>query len=305
MSFWIDENTRLIVQGITGREGKFHAEQMQLYNTNVVAGVTPGKGGTEVLGVPVYNTVLEAKEKENANASVLFVPPKYLYGAAYEAIMSGVPLVLTIAEGTPVHDMLKLHHLAKEKGVRLVGPNSFGVISPGKAKAGFMAHRIFAPGRVGIMSRSATNCYETVFLMKKQGIGQSTVVGVGGDMIPGSTFRDTLPFFEADDETDVIVMIGEIGGSEEELAGEYIKEHITKPVIALIAGKNAPEDTSMGHAGAIVSPGGEGSAESKEKVLREAGCHIAESTEDIVKILKTLVGGNPGDPSATKAAAER
>jgi len=290
MSFWIDQDTRLIVQGITGREGTFHTEQMQQYNTNVVAGVTPGRGGGEVLGVPVYNTVLEAKERHDANASVLFVPPRFLYGAAREAIMSGIPLVLTIAEGTPVHDMLKLHHLAKEKGVRLVGPNSFGVISPGKAKAGFMAHRIFSQGHVGVMSRSATNCYETVFLMKKEGFGQSTVVGVGGDMIRVSTFSDVLPFFEADEQTEVIVMIGEIGGSEEELAGRYIADHVSKPVIALIAGKNAPKDTSMGHAGAIVSPDGEGSAENKEEILREAGCHIAESTEDIVRILKELRG---------------
>lgn len=289
MSFFIDENTRLIVQGITGREGTFHTEQMLEYGTRVVAGVTPGKGGTEVLGVPVYNTVREARERHDANASVLFVPPRFLYGAAYEAINSGVPLVLTIAEGTPVHDMLKLHHLAKEKGVRLIGPNSFGVISPGKAKAGFMAHRIFSEGRVGVMSRSATNCYETVFLLKNAGIGQSTVVGVGGDMIPGSTFADVLPFYEEDPDTDVIIMIGEIGGSEEELAAEYIKDHVNKPVIALIAGKNAPKDTSMGHAGAIVSPDGEGSAESKEEKLRDAGVHIAESTEDILRIVKTLV----------------
>lgn len=289
MSFFIDENTRLIVQGITGREGTFHTEQMLEYGTNVVAGVTPGKGGSEVLGVPVYNTVREARERHDANASVLFVPPRFLYGAAYEAIMSDVPLVLTIAEGTPVHDMLKLHHLAKEKGVRLIGPNSFGVISPGKAKAGFMAHRIFSEGRVGVMSRSATNCYETVFLLKNAGIGQSTVVGVGGDMIPGSTFADMLPFYENDADTDVVIMIGEIGGSEEELAAEYIKEHVTKPVIALIAGKNAPKDTSMGHAGAIVSPDGEGSAESKEEKLRAAGVHIAESTEDILRVVKSLI----------------
>lgn len=289
MSFFVDEHTRLIVQGITGREGTFHTQQMQEYGTQVVAGVTPGKGGTEVLGVPVYNTVREAMERHQANASVLFVPPKFLYGAAYEAIVSGVPLVMTIAEGTPVHDMLKLHHLAKEKGIRLIGPNSFGVISPGKAKAGFMAHRIFSEGRVGVMSRSATNCYETVFLLKNAGIGQSTVVGVGGDMIPGSTFVDILPFYEEDPDTDVVIMIGEIGGSEEELAAEYIREHVSKPVIALIAGKNAPKDTSMGHAGAIVSPDGEGSAESKEEKLRDAGVHIAESTEDILRIVKTLV----------------
>lgn len=203
--------------------------------------------------------------------------------------MTGIPLIMTIAEGTPVHDMMRLHHLAKEQGVRLIGPNSFGVISPGKAKAGFMAHRIFAEGRVGVMSRSATNCYETVYLMKRNGIGQSTVVGVGGDMIPGSTFADILPFFEADEQTDIIVLIGEIGGSEEEIAAQYIQEHITKPVIALIAGKNAPKDTSMGHAGAIVSPNGEGSAESKETALRTAGVHIAESTEDILRLIKKLL----------------
>ncbi len=289
MSFFIDENTKLIVQGITGREGTFHTEQMLEYGTNVVAGVTPGKGGGEVLGVPVFNTVMEAMDETDANATLLFVPPKFMYKAAYEAIISGIPLVITIAEGVPVHEMLKLHHLAKEKGCRLIGPNSFGVISPGKAKAGFMAHRIFMPGNIGIMSRSATNCYETVFLLKQKGIGQSTVVGVGGDMIPGSTFADILPFFENDPDTKIIVLIGEIGGSEEELAAAYIKENITKPVVALIAGKNVPNDTSMGHAGAIVSPDGEGSAEKKEAELRNAGVYIAEGTEDLVEILADLL----------------
>ena len=289
MSFFIDENTKLIVQGITGREGTFHTEQMLEYGTNVVAGVTPGKGGGEVLGVPVFNTVMEAMEETDANATLLFVPPKFMYKAAYEAIISGIPLIITIAEGVPVHEMLKLHHLAKEKGCRLIGPNSFGVISPGKAKAGFMAHRIFMPGNIGIMSRSATNCYETVFLLKQKGIGQSTVVGVGGDMIPGSTFADILPFFENDPDTKIIVLIGEIGGSEEELAAAYIKENITKPVVALIAGKNVPNDTSMGHAGAIVSPDGEGSAEKKEAELRNAGVYIAEGTEDLVEILADLL----------------
>ena len=289
MSFFIDENTKLIVQGITGREGTFHTEQMLEYGTNVVAGVTPGKGGGEVLGVPVFNTVMEAMDETDANATLLFVPPKFMYKAAYEAIISGIPLIITIAEGVPVHEMLKLHHLAKEKGCRLIGPNSFGVISPGKAKAGFMAHRIFMPGNIGIMSRSATNCYETVFLLKQKGIGQSTVVGVGGDMIPGSTFADILPFFENDPDTKIIVLIGEIGGSEEELAAAYIKENITKPVVALIAGKNVPNDTSMGHAGAIVSPDGEGSAEKKEAELRNAGVYIAEGTEDLVEILADLL----------------
>ena len=289
MSFFVDENTRLIVQGITGREGTFHTEQMLEYGTNVVAGVTPGKGGSEVFGVPVFNTVLEAMEKTDANATVLFVPPKFMYKAAYEAIISGVPLIITIAEGVPVHEMLRLHYLSKEKGCRLIGPNSFGIISPGKAKAGFMAHRIFMPGNVGIMSRSATNCYETVFLMKQKGIGQSTCIGVGGDMIPGSTFVEMLPFFEADPDTKIIVIIGEIGGSEEEIAAEYIKEKVTKPVVALIAGKNAPKGTSMGHAGAIVSPDGEGSAENKETALKDAGVITAEGTEHLVEILKEMV----------------
>jgi succinyl-CoA synthetase alpha subunit len=288
MSIFIDEKTRLIVQGITGREGTFHTEQMLEYGTKVVAGVTPGKGGTEVLGIPVFNTVMEARVRTGANATVVFVPPKFMYGAAYEAIISGMPLVITIAEGVPVHEMLRLHHLAKEKGCALVGPNSFGIISPGKAKAGFMAHRIFQKGNVGVMSRSATNAYETVFLMKQKGIGQSTCIGVGGDMIPGSTFVDVLPFFEKDPDTRVIVLIGEIGGGEEEMAAAYIKQYVTKPVVALIAGKNAPKDTSMGHAGAIVSPDGEGSAEKKEAELRKAGVYIAEGTEDLVDILVKL-----------------
>jgi len=289
MSIFVDEKTRLIVQGITGREGSFHTEQMLEYGTRVVGGVTPGKGGTEVLGVPVFNTVMQAIEATGANATILFVPPKFMYSAAYEAIMSGISLVITIADGVPVHEMMKLHHLAKEKRCNLIGPNSFGIISPGKSKAGFMAHSIFLPGKVGIMSRSATNCYETAFLLKKRGIGQSTVIGVGGDMIPGSTFVDLLPYFEKDPDTDIIVIIGEIGGSEEELAALYIKKNITKPVVAMIAGKNAPKDTSMGHAGAIVSPDGEGSAEKKETELKAAGVYIAEGTEDMVEIISKLL----------------
>lgn len=289
MSILIDKNTRLIVQGITGREGAFHTEQMLAYGTNVVAGVTPGKGGQEILGVPVFNTVKEAVEATNANATVIFVPAKYTAAGVYEAMDAGVKLILTIAEHVPVHDMMGVYHRAKKNGCRVIGPNSFGVISPGKAKAGFMAHKIFTQGGVGIMSRSATNCYETVFMMSKEGIGQSTCVGNGGDMIPGSTFVELLPLFEADPETKAIVMIGEIGGSEEELAAEYIKNNVKKPVVALIAGKNAPKGRSMGHAGAIVSADGTGSAENKEKCLREAGVHIAESTAHIVEILTKIL----------------
>ena len=288
MSILVDENTRLIIQGITGREGTFHCEQMLQYGTKVVAGVTPGKGGENVFGVPVFNTVREAMEATDANASVIFVPALHTAAGVYEALDAGIKTVMTIAEHVPVNDMMRVYHIAREKGARVIGPNSFGVISPGKSKAGFMAHRIFLPGHVGLMSRSATNCYETVFMMTNAGIGQSTCVGVGGDMIPGSTFTDLLPLFEADPETKAIVMIGEIGGNEEELAAEYIKNHVTKPVVALIAGKNAPKGKSMGHAGAIVAADGTGSAENKEKALRAAGVHIAETTTGIVDILKTL-----------------
>jgi len=289
MSILVDENTRLIVQGITGREGYFHTEQMLEYGTNVVAGVTPGKGGQNVLGVPVFNTVKEAKEKTGANTSVIFVPAMYTAEGAYEAIDAGVELVITIAEHVPVHDMMGVYHTARAKGIRVVGPNSFGIISPGKSKAGFMSHKIFTKGNVGLMSRSATNCYETVFMMTNAGIGQSTCVGVGGDMIPGSTYTDILPLFEQDEQTKVIVLIGEIGGNEEELAAQYIKNNVSKPVIALIAGKNAPKGKSMGHAGAIVSADGTGSAENKEIALRNAGVYIAENTSHIIEILKGLI----------------
>jgi succinyl-CoA synthetase alpha subunit len=289
MSILIDGNTRLLVQGITGREGTFHTEQMLQYGTNVVAGVTPGKGGQTVLGVPVFNTVLEAVEATRPDATVLFVPARFTESGVYEAIDAGLKLVLTIAEHVPVHDMMRVHGIARKHGARVIGPNSFGVISPGKCKAGFMAHRIFMPGPVGLLSRSATNCYETVELMTRRGIGQSTCVGVGGDMIPGSTFVDLLPLFEADPETRAIVLIGEIGGSEEERAADYIREHVRKPVVAMIAGRNAPRGRSMGHAGAIVSADGTGSAESKERRLREAGVHIAESTAEIVGILDRMV----------------
>lgn len=290
MSIMIDENTRLIVQGITGREGRFHTEQMLAYGVKVVAGVTPGKGGQEVLGVPVFNTVKEAMEATNANATVIFVPAKFSKDGIVEAINAGVPHIFTIAEHVPVHDMMYVYHLARQKGVTVVGPNSFGVISPGKTKAGFMAHRMFTPGPVGLMSRSATNCYETVLMLTQAGIGQSTCVGVGGDMIPGSTFMDVLPLFEADPETKVVIMIGEIGGNEEELVAEYLKKNgLKKPVVALIAGKNAPKGRSMGHAGAIVSADGTGSAENKEKVLKEAGVIIAETTTHIVGIVNELL----------------
>jgi len=289
MSILIDENTKLIIQGITGREGTFHGERMVAYGTKVVGGVTPGKGGQNVFGVPVFDTVKQAYEETGANTTVLFVPAKFTAEGAYEAIDAKIPLVITIAEHVPVHDMMNVYNLAKKSDSIVVGPNSFGIISPGKSKAGFMHDKIFMQGSVGIMSRSATNCYETVFLLTNEKIGQSTVIGIGGDMIPGSSFIDFLPMFEQDEQTKIIVLIGEIGGSDEEIAAEYIKKNVKKPIVALIAGKNAPKGTSMGHAGAIVSADGTGSAENKEKRLTEAGVIIAESTEHIVKIIKDML----------------
>lgn len=287
MSILVDGGTRLIVQGITGREGTFHTEQMLTYGTRVVAGVTPGKGGMSVHGVPVYDTVREAAEATGANATVLFVPARFTAAGAYEAMEAGIPLIIMIAEHVPVHDMMGVYHTARRLGATVIGPNSFGVISPGRAKAGFMAHTIFSPGPVGMLSRSATNCYETVFAMTRAGIGQSTCVGVGGDMIPGSTFIDLLPLLESDPETSAVVLIGEIGGGEEELAAHYIAG-MTKKVVALIAGKNAPTGRSMGHAGAIVSADGTGSAARKEELLWDAGALIARSTEDIPRLLRGL-----------------
>lgn len=289
MSIFVDQDTRLLVQGITGREGKFHTDQMLEYGTNVVGGVTPGKGGETICGVPVFDTVKEAIDATKCNATILFVPPRHTKSGIYEAMDGGLDLIVTVAEHVPVMDMMGIYHTAKRKNCRIIGPNSFGIISPGKSKVGFMDHRIFSQGHVGVMSRSATNCYETVFMMTNEGIGQSTCVGVGGDMIPGSTFVELLPLYEQDEETKAIIMIGEIGGNEEELAAEYIKKNITKPVIGLIAGKNAPKGRSMGHAGAIVSADGTGSAENKEKLLLEAGVHIAENTAHIIEILKNIL----------------
>ena len=290
MSILIDENTRLLVQGITGREGHFHTKRMLEYGTHVVAGVTPGKGGTSVEGVPVYGTVAEAVAAQQADAAVLFVPPQVTLDAIFESLAAGLRTVISIAEGVPVKDMLQVYHYAKHlPDVHIIGPNSFGVISPGKAKAGFMAHEIYLPGPVGLMSRSATNSYETVLALTQRGIGQSTCIGVGGDVIPGSAFRDLLPLFEADPETKAVVLIGEIGGADEEEAADYIKAHMTKPVVAYIAGRNAPPGKKMGHAGAIVGASGVGSAQSKIAALTAAGAHIADSPGQVAEILAKIL----------------
>ena len=285
MGILIGKQTRLMVQGITGREGMFHTEQMLSYGTQVVAGVTPGKGGQNVLGVPVFNTVREAVEATGANTSVLFVPAKFLKNSILESIDAGIKLIVTLAEYTPVHDMMFCRMIAREKGVRLVGPNSFGIIAPGESKVGFMAHSIFTPGPVGLMSRSATNCYETVFMLTNRGIGQSTVIGIGGDMIPGANFADVLPYYNDDPQTRVIVLIGEIGGDAEEKAAEYIKNHLTKPVVAFIAGQSAPPGKRMGHAGAIISSGS-GTAAEKIAAFEAAGVPVARKPEDIPMLIK-------------------
>lgn len=290
MSILVDKNTRLIVQGITGREGTFHARRMVEYGTNVVAGVTPGKGGTLVDNIPVFNSVEEAVKETGANASILFVPALGTLSGVLEAISAGLKLIITIAEGVPVKDMRTIYHLNRlMPDVTVIGPNTFGLISPGKCKVGFMDGRIYARGPVGLMSRSATNSYETVNEMTKQGIGQSTCIGVGGDIIPGSSFAKLLPLFENDDETKAVVIIGEIGGCDEEVAAEYIRNHMTKPVVAYIAGRNAPRGKVMGHAGAIVGMDGIGSAESKIMALTDAGVHIAESPSHIVGIVRDLI----------------
>ena len=290
MSILVDRSTRVLIQGITGREGQFHAGRMIAYGTNVVAGVTPGRGGMVVEGVPVYDTVAEAVMDKGADASILFVPAHAALGAILEQLEAGIKLIVTIAEGVPIRDMRQVYHLNRAfPDVTVIGPNSFGVISPGRCKIGFMDHRIYREGSVGLMSRSATNSYETVNEMTKRGIGQSTCVGVGGDVIPGASFLRLLPLFEADEQTRAIVMIGEIGGTDEEMAADYIRDHVKKPVVAYIAGRNAPKGKKMGHAGAIVSVGGAGSAQSKIEALSRAGVQIADSPSHIVELLGKLL----------------
>ena len=288
MSILINENTRLIVQGITGKEGSYHASLMKKYGTKVVAGVTPGKGGQEIEEIPVFNSVDEAVKNTEANASILFVPPGFTKDGILEAIDSGIKVIVTIAEGVPVHDMLFTHYYARLNNCILIGPNTPGIISPGKSKVGFMSDSIYKKGNIGIMSRSATLSYEIVNNLSNKGIGQSTVVGVGGDSIPGSSFIDLLPLFEEDPQTDLIVMIGEIGGSDEEIAAKYIKEYMKKPVVAFIAGEAAPEGKVMGHAGAIISPGGAGSTKQKKEILRRNGVVVVEKLTEIPSAVKAV-----------------
>ncbi|KPL19538.1 MAG: hypothetical protein AMJ92_02780 [candidate division Zixibacteria bacterium SM23_81] len=285
MSILVDNQTRVVVQGITGRDGAFHAQQMAQYGTKVVAGVTPGKGGQEVAGIPVYNTVWQAAEEEKANTSVLYVPSAFASDAIYEAVDAGIQLVVCITEGIPTLEMVKVMQYLSAGQARLIGPNCPGIITPGQAKVGIMPGHIFQPGRVGVLSRSGTLTYEVVYQLTQAGIGQSTSIGLGGDPIIGFRFVDGLELFEADPETDVVVLIGEIGGTDEEEAADYVSQHVSKPVVAFIAGLTAPPGKRMGHAGAIIS-GGSGTAEEKIEALEAAGIPVASKPADIVGLVK-------------------
>jgi succinyl-CoA synthetase alpha subunit len=288
MAILIDEKTRVVVQGITGREGTFHTLQAIKYGTKVVAGVTPGKGGTRHEGIPVYNTVSGAVQGEGANASVIFVPPPFAADAIMESADAGIPVIICITEGIPTLDMVKAYQYVKARRVRLIGPNCPGVISPGKCKIGIMPAHIHTAGPVGVISRSGTLTYEAVDQLTRRGIGQSTCIGIGGDPIIGSTFTDLLDLFQKDPETRAVVMIGEIGGTAEEEAAAFIKDNVTKPVVGFIAGRTAPPGRRMGHAGAIIS-GGKGTAAEKMAVMRAAGLHVVESPADIGDAIARLL----------------
>ncbi len=289
MAILVDENTKVIVQGITGFQGSFQTKRMLEYGTKVVGGVSPGKGGMEVHGVPVFNTVEEAVNETDADTSIIYVPARFATDAIFEAFDAGLRLVVCVTEGIPLYDEMRIHRRLREVKSMLLGPNCPGVISPGKSKVGLLPDRCFTPGNLGIVSRSGTLTYQISENLTKAGIGQSTVVGIGGDPMPGLTFIDILEMFEEDDETKAILMIGEIGGTAEEEAAEFIKRKISKPVVAFIAGRTAPPGKRMGHAGAIIE-GSTGTAESKIEALRDAGVYVAETLFDIVKEVKRVLG---------------
>ena len=285
MSIFIDNKTKLVVQGITGRDGSFHAEQMKKYGTKVVAGVTPGKGGTKVAGIPVFNTVQEAVEKTKANTSVIYVPPAFAVDAIYEAVDAGIKMIVCITEGVPANDMMKVYPYVQKARARLIGPNCPGLISPGQAKVGILPGTIVKKGNVGVVSRSGTLTYEAIWALTEAGMGQTTCIGIGGDQVIGTNFIDCLDAFQKDAATKGIVMIGEIGGSDEEEAAKFIKRKVTKPVVSFIAGRTAPPGKRMGHAGAIIS-GGSGLAADKIAALEKVGIPVAGSPLEIPGLLK-------------------
>ena len=281
MSVLVDDDTRVIVQGITGGEGKFHAEQMIEYGTNVVAGAVPGKGGQEVHGVPVYDTVEQAAREEDADASVIFVPPAFAGDAVFEALDAPIDLAVAITEGIPTQDMAKVNKRLDEVDTRLIGPNCPGIITPGESKLGILPGNIFSSGNVGLVSRSGTLTYQVVDTLNDRGMGQTTAIGIGGDPIIGTDFVDALELFEADEDTEAVVMCGEIGGEDEEEAAKYIGEYMDTPVAGFIAGRTAPPGKRMGHAGAIVSGSGTGTAESKISALNDAGVPVGDTPEEV------------------------
>ncbi len=288
MSILADKNTRVLVQGITGREGEFHSRQMLEYGTNLVAGVTPGRGGQKAVDnrVPVFNTVREAVEATGANASVIYVPAPFAPDAIREAAEAGIPLIICITEGVPALDMVATYEYVKAKGARLIGPNCPGLLTPGQAKMGIIPGSIASPGPVGVVSKSGTLTYEAVDALTRIDLGQSTIVGIGGDPIIGTNFIDVLRLFQDDPETKAIVLIGEIGGSAEQEAAQFIKEYVTKPVVAFIAGQSAPPGKRMGHAGAIIGAGGEGTAQEKIEALEAVGVKVAKLPTDIAELVR-------------------
>jgi len=289
MSILVGASTRLVAQGITGREGAFHAARNKAYGTNVVAGVTPGKEGQDVDGIPVFNTVADAVEATQANTAMVFVPPRFAADAIYEAIESGVDLINCITEGIPAHDMLRVYTHLRRGPQALVGPNCPGIISPGIATVGIMPTQVFTPGRVGLVSRSGTLTYQISKELSDMGIGQSTVVGIGGDPVVGSSFIDILTLFEADPDTDLVVMVGEIGGAEEEKAADFIAEHVTTPVVAYIAGFQAPPGKQMGHAGAIIT-GSSGTAQAKKDALEAHGVRVGTNPTEVAEVVRERLG---------------
>ena len=286
MSIFVDSGTRLIVQGITGRDGSFHAKQMMEYGTTVVGGVTPGKGGQKFEGtVPIFNTVAEAVKATSANTTVIYVPPPFAADAMMEAADAGISLIVAITEGVPVMDMTRVYPFVRERGARLLGPNCPGLISPGKSKVGIIPGRICTPGSIGLVSRSGTLTYEVVYQMTRAGLGQTTCVGIGGDPINGTNFIDCLAAFQADEDTTSVVIIGEIGGTDEQEAARFVKENMTKPVVGFIAGQTAPPGRRMGHAGAIIS-GSAGTAAEKIQAFEDNGIAVAKRPIDVVGLLK-------------------